>query len=157
MATIKALVAEAYASQTTVAFTTAENVTAGIAISTSVKSNRSGGASVAADVAVVALAGDKVAATVIDSIEQTLAIENGALVAAELSPSKTELGDNYTMPAGSWTSQAKAFAASTVGKTAAELAELEVVSDALAAAGCTMQNTTAGYKATIIKAAGYAR
>ena len=61
------------------------------------------------------------------------------------------------MPAGPWYKQAQAFANSAVGKTAAELENLETVSDALAAAGCTMENTTAGYKATIIKAAGNAR
>ena len=61
------------------------------------------------------------------------------------------------MPAGPWYKQAQAFANSTVGKTVAELANLETVSDALAAAGCTMKNTTAGYKTTIIAAAGYAR
>ena len=53
--------------------------------------------------------------------------------------------------------QFKAFANSAVGKTADELKDLETVSDALKAAGCTMQNTTAGYKATIIKAVGYAK
>ena len=84
-------------------------------------------------------------------------IEEGALVAGEVKGSKTEQGESYTMPAGSWVKQAAAFSNSTVGKTVAELENLETVSDALAAAGCTMQNTTAGYKATIIKAVGYAK
>ena len=35
--------------------------------------------------------------------------------------------------------------------------DVGTVNDALAAAGCTMQSTTAGYKTTIIAAAGYAR
>jgi hypothetical protein len=61
------------------------------------------------------------------------------------------------MPAGPWYKQAQAFSNSTVGKTVAELENLDTVSDELVAAGCTMQNTTAGYKATIIKAAGYAK
>lgn len=157
MATFKALVAEACASANKVTFKTADAVTVGLALDTAVKASRSGGATVGTDVAVVAIAGGKVVATAIDSIEQSFAITDGALVAGELSASKAEQGDSYTMPAGSWVKQAKAFAASTVGKTVAELNDLETVSDALAAAGCTMQNTTAGYKATIIKAASYAK
>ena len=157
MATFKALVAEACASANKVTFKTADAVTVGLALDTAVKTSRSGGATVGTDVAVVAIAGGKVVATAIDSIEQSFAITDGALVAGDLSASKTEQGDSYTMPAGSWTKQAKAFADSTVGKTVAELNDLETVSDALAAAGCTMKNTTAGYKATIIKAAGYAK
>ena len=157
MATFKALVAEAFASTNKVTFKTADAVTVGLALDTAVKASRSGGATVGTDVAVVAIAGDKVVATAIDSIEQSFAITDGALVAGDLSASKGEQGDAYKMPNGSWAKQAKAFAESTVGKTVAELNDLETVSDALAAAGCTMQNTTAGYKATIIKAAGYAK
>jgi hypothetical protein len=161
MATFKALVAEAFASTTKVTFKTTESIKTGLALSTSVASGKGGKVTVSTDVAALAIVGDKVAATAIDSIEQSFTIEEveGAktLVAADLKGSKTEQGDSYTMPAGSWTKQAAAFSNSTVGKTVAELANLEVVSDALAAAGCTMQNTTAGYKATIIKAAGYAK
>ncbi len=157
MATFKALVAEAAASKNAVSFKTSEEITLGIALSTAVKSSRSGGATVTTDVAAVVIAGGKVAATAIDSIEQSFALEDGALVAGELSASKFELGDAYAMSAGSWAKQAKAFADATVGKTVAELESFEPVSDALAAAGCTMQNTTAGYKATIIKATSYAK
>ncbi len=157
LATFKALVAEAFASTTKVTFKTTESIKTGLALSTSVKSGKGGKVTVSTDVAATVIAGDKVAATVIDSIEQSFTIAEGALVAGDLSASKTEQGENYTMPAGSWVKQAAAFSNSTVGKTVAELANLEVVSDALAAAGCTMQNTTAGYKTTIIKAAGYAK
>ena len=157
MATFKALVAEAFASANKVEFKTADAVATGIALDTAVKASRSGGATVSTDVAAIVIAGGKVAATAIDSIEQSFSITEGALVAGALSASKAEQGDAYSMPKGSWINQAKAFSASTVGKTVAELNDLEVVSDALAAAGCTMQNTTAGYKATIIKAAGYAK
>lgn len=158
MATFKALVAEAFASELKVTFTTSETLTAGIALSTAVKSGRNNSVTVGTDVAVVVLAGDKVAATAIDSIEQSFTIEEGALVAAELKASKNEQGESYSgMPAGPWYKQAAAFANATVGLTAAELESFEPVSDALAAAGCTMQNTTAGYKATIIKAVSYAK
>lgn len=157
MATFKALVAEAFASTTKVTFKTTESFKTGLALSTSVKSGNGGKVTVTTDVAALAIDGDKVAATAIDSIEQSFTIEEGALVAGEAKASKTEQGESYTMPAGSWVKQAAAFSNSTVGKTVAELENLETVSDALAAAGCTMQNTTAGYKATIITAAGYAK
>ena len=157
MATFKTLVAKAFATDNKVEFKTADAVTVGLALDTAVKSSRSGGATVSTDVAVVAIAGGKVVATAIDSIEQSFSIEDGALVAGALNLSKAERGDAYKMDAGSWIKQAKAFSASTVGKTVAELNDLELVSDALAAAGCTMQSTTAGYKTTIIKAAASAR
>ena len=162
MATFKALVAEAFASTTKVTFKTTESIKTGLALSTSVKSGKGGKVTVTTDVAALAIVGDKVAATALDSIEQSFTIEEveGAqtLVAGELQASKQEKGEAYTgMPAGAWYKQAAVFANTTVGKTVAELENLETVSDALAAAGCTMQNTTAGYKATIIKAAGYAK
>lgn len=151
----QALVAKAAASTLKVTFKTSEAITAGIAVSTAVKSGRSN--SVATDFAGVVMAGGKVVATVIDSAEQTFTVAENAITFGDAALSKNEQGDNYSMPAGPWYKQAQAFANSAVGKTAAELANLETVSDALAAAGCTMQNTTAGYKATIIKAAGNAR
>ena len=158
MATLKALVAKAYASEYKVAFTTAEDVTTGIALSTAVKSGRGGSITVSTDVAALAVADGKVVATAIDSIEQSFTVEEGALVAGELKASKADQGEAYTgMPAGPWYKQAQAYANSTVGVAVAELENIDTVSDALAAAGCTMQSTTAGYKATIIKAAGYAR
>ncbi len=147
-----ALVAKAAASTLKVTFKTSEAITTGVAISTAVN-----GKKVTADFAGVVMAGGKVVATVIDSCEQSFTVEEGVVVAGELKVSKNEQGDNYNMPAGPWYKQAQAFANATVGKTAAELANLEPVSDALAAAGCTMQSTTAGYKTTIIAAVGYAR
>ncbi len=153
-ATFKALVAKAAASTQKVTFKTAEAITTGIAISTNV-SNKG---KVTADFAGVVIAGAKVVAAKIDSCEQSFSVEEGAIVAGELNVSKNEQGESYTgMPAGPWYKQAQAFANSTVGKTVAELENLETVSDALAAAGCTMKNTTAGYKTTIIAAASYAR
>ncbi len=150
----QALVAEAAASTLKVTFKTADAITAGIAISTSV-SNKG---KVSSDFAGVVMAGGKVVATVIDSCEQSFTVADGAIVApATAALSKNEQGEGYKMEAGSWAKQAQAFANTTVGKTVAELANLETVSDALAAAGCTMQYTTAGYKTTIIAAAGYAR
>ncbi len=152
----KALIAEAAASTLKVTFKTAEAITVGVAIDTTVTTGRSN--KVTADFAGVVVAGGKVVATVLDSSEQSFTVAEGAITFGEFKGTKNEQGDNYTgMAAGPWYKQAQAFANSTVGKTVAELANLETVSDALAAAGCTMQNTTAGYKTTIIAAAGYAR
>lgn len=156
-ATFKALVAEAFNSGLKVQFKTSEPITLGIAISTAVKAGKSENVSVSSDFAGVVMAGGKVVAAMIDSCEQSFTIEEGAIVAGTLAASKNEQGDNYKMDAGSWASQAQVYANFAVGKTVAELNNLDTVSDALANAGCTMQNTTGGYKATIIKAAGYAR
>ena len=157
-ATFKALVAEAFASTLKVTFTTAEEIKLGAAIDTVVKSGKGGKVTVGADLVGTVVVGDKVVATMIDSSEFNFTIEEGALVAAEFQGTKNERGEGYTgMPAGAWYKQAQVFANTTVGKTAAELENLETVSDALAAAGCTMQNTTAGYKATIITAVSYAK
>ena len=153
----KSLVAKAFASANKVTFTTAETFTTGIAMDAAVKSGKGGKVSASCDIAGVVVAGGKVVACMLDSVEQSFTIEEGALVQGTLAVSKNDQGDAYVMPKGTWVKQAQAFANSTVGKTAAELANLEVVSDALAAAGCTMQNTTAGYKVTIISAVGYAR
>ena len=153
-ATFKALVAKAFASTLKVEFKAAGDITVGAAISTKIS-----GGKVSSDFAGVVLAGGKVAATMIDSCEQKFTVTDGAIVApATPAVSKNDQGESYSdMPAGAWYKQAQAFANSTVGKTLAELANLETVSDALAAAGCTMKNTTAGYKTTIIAAAGYVR
>ena len=149
----QALVAKAAASTQKVTFKTSEAITVGVAISTAVTAKK-----VTADFAGIVMAGGKVVASMIDSCEQSFTVAEGAITFGAVAVSKNEQGDAYSgMPAGPWYKQAQAFANSAVGKTAAELENLETVSDALAAAGCTMKNTTAGYKATIIKAAGNAR
>ena len=156
--TFKALVAKAFASTLKVSFSTADTITVGTAINSAVKSGKGGKVAVGSDFAGVVMANGKVVATMIDSCEQSFTIADGALVAPETAAvSKNDQGEGYVMPAGTWYKQAQAFADSTVGKTATELENLETVSDALAAAGCTMQNTTGGYKTTIIAAVGYAR
>ena len=152
----KALIAEAAASTLKVTFKTTEAITVGVAVDTTVTTGRSN--KVTADFAGVVMAGGKVVATVLDSSEQSFTVAEGVITFGEFKGTKNEQGESYTgMPAGPWYKQAQAFANSTVGKTVAELADLDTVSDALAAAGCTMKNTTAGYKTTIIAAASYAR
>ena len=157
MATFKTLVAEAFASKLKVSFATAEAITSSIAINTAVKEGKGGKITVSSDVAAVVMAGGKVAAAAIDTIEQNYTIAEGALVPADLAASKTEQGDDYTMTAGAWYKQAAVFCKAIVGMTATELEAFEPVSDALAAAGCTMQSTPAGYKTTLIKAVSTAR
>ena len=153
----QALVAKAFASNLKVSFSTADEITLGLAIDSTVSESR-GNASVSSDFAGVVIADGKVVATMLDSCEQKFSIEGGALEAPETpAVSKNDQGDYYVMPNGAWYAQAQAFANFTIGKTVAELADLETISDALAAAGCTMRYTIADYKVTIIKAAGYAR
>jgi hypothetical protein len=151
-ATFKALVAEAAASTLKVTFKTAEAITVGIAIDTTVTTGRSN--KVTADFAGVVMAGGKVAATVLDSSEQSFSVaEDSTITFGEFKGTKNEQGESYSgMPAGPWYKQAQAFANSTVGKTVAELADLST--DAVAGS-CSIY--TGGYKATIVRAAGYAR
>ena len=151
------LVAKAFAYENTVTFTTAEDFKLGVAATSTVKSGRGGSVAVTSNFAGVVVVGDTVAAVMLDVVEQTYAITDGELVANEKKVSKNDQGEGYTgMPAGPWYKQARAFAASAVGKTVAELADLELTSDALVEAGCTMQGT-ADYKAPLIAAAGYAK
>ncbi|MBR2612514.1 MAG: hypothetical protein IKC72_05535 [Clostridia bacterium] len=158
----KALVAKAAALENKVTFTTASTFTTGIAMDMTVAANRNKtAAEVTADIAGVVVADGKVLACAIDSVIQSYAITDGetkTLTAPETpAVSKNEQGDGYVMPAGSWLNQAKAFCAAIVNLDAAGLEAFAPVSDALASAGCTMQNTTAGYKVTIVAAFGYAR
>ena len=156
MATFQTLIAEAFAADKVTFKTTETAIKVGVAFNSSSKSSR-GNVVAASDVAAVVYAGDKIAAAALDCIEQTFTVEEGALVAGENKGSKAEQGEGYyVMPAGTWKAQSLVFANAFVGKTAAELDAFEGVSDALAAAGCTMQNGDV-YKAVVVKAAGYAR
>ena len=151
-ANFKAAIAKAFTTANKVTFSTADTLTVCAAISMKVS-----GTKASADFAGTVIVGGKVVATILDSNEVTFTVDGETVTAGAYAGSKADKLDNYMMPAGNWLNQAKAYSASTVGKTVAELANLETVSDALSAAGCTMKNTTAGYKATIIKAAANAR
>ena len=151
-ANFKAVIAKAFATANKTTFKTAETITVGLAISMKVS-----GTKASADYAGTVIAGGKVVSAILDSNEVSFTIDGETVTAGAYSGTKADKGDNYMMPAGNWMNQAKAYSASAVGKTVSELANLETVSDALAQAGCTMQNTTAGYKATLIKAANNAR
>ena len=114
-----------------------------------------GGSKIANNFAVVIFdATGKVVAARFDSIETAHpTVTDGAIVApATPAVSKNDQGEEYSgMPAGPWYKQAQAFANSFVGKTVDKLADLP----ASGVAGCTVY--AGGYKATLIKAAGYAR
>ena len=151
-ANFKAVIAKAFATANKTTFKTAETITVGLAISMKVS-----GTKASADYAGTVLAGGKVVSAILDSNEVAFTIDGENVTANNYAGTKADKGDAYMMPAGNWLNQAKAFSASAVGKTVAELENLETVSDALAQAGCTMQNTTAGYKTTLVKAANNAR
>ena len=152
------LVAKAFSYEYKVTFTTSEDFKLGVAATSTVKAGWSGNIAVTSNFAGVVVVGDKVAAVMLDVVEQNYTVAEGALVAPETpAVSKNDQGDSYEgMPAGPWYKQARAFAASAVGKTVAELVDLELTSDALVEAGCTMQGT-ADYKAPLLAAAGYAK
>ena len=157
----QALVAKAFAYERKVTFTTSETVTLGLAIDAKLTGSVEAGAKVAADYAAVAIAGDKVVASMIDSAEASYAFEYNAdeekyNVTASYKGTKNEQGDAYDsyspMASGRWYAQAQAFANTSVGKTAAEL---ENLSTEKIEGSCSIY--TGGYKAVIVRAAGYAR
>ncbi len=155
----QALVAKAFAYTRNVTFKTSETVTLGIAVDAKVSGTVADGASIAADFAAVAVAGGKVVASMIDSAEAkyNLAINEGALTITlnQYKGTKNEQGDAYDsfapMAGGRWYAQAQAYANSTVGKTVAELNDIAIEG----VAGCTIY--AGGYKAALVRAAGYAR
>lgn len=159
MPAFKALIAEAAAYERKVTFSTSETVTLGLAIDTKVSGSVAEGAKINAEFAAVAFAGDKVAACMIDSAEgkYDLAIADDKLSVTlkEYKGTKNEQGDAYDafspMGSGRWYAQAQTFANTAVGKTAAEIADLSTE----AITGCSIY--TGGYKAAIVRAAGYAK
>ena len=169
MPSFQALVAKAFAYERNVTFKTAETVTLGLAIDAKVSGNVAEGAKVSADFAAVAVAGGKVVASMIDSAEATYDLViaettgKGGAVSISLTATlkkyagtKNEQGDAYDsyspMASGRWYQQAQAYANTAVGKTVADLANLST--DAIEGS-CSIY--TGGYKATIVRAAGYAR
>ena len=151
--TFKALLTEAAASENKIQFTTADPITVGVALDSYTKSGRGGKVQAFSEVAAVVFAGGKVVAAAIDSIEQGFVITDGELEANEALLSKAEMGDDYQKGGmdTSWQAQGLVFANALIGLTADEVAAFEPVSDALAAAGCTLE-WGADYKAAVDKA-----
>lgn len=112
----------------------------------------------------------KILAAVTDATQPQIAINAaGEITGSTFNGTKMELGDDYGMVAygnaiAEWDDQAKAFAAYTAGKTAAEVRGIETVvndhgysvpADETLYASCTMSIT--GMMAVIAQAADYAR
>ena len=160
MPVFQTLVAKAFAYERNVTFKTAETVTLGLAIDTKVSGTVADGGKVTFDAAAVALAGGKVVASMIDSAEATYTLEIAesklSVTLKKYAGTKNEQGDAYDsfspMASGRWYAQAQAFANTAVGKTVADLANLST--DKIEGS-CSIY--TGGYKAAIVRAAGYAR
>ena len=169
MPAFKTLIAKAAAYERKVTFKTSETVTLGLAMDAKTSGTVAAGAKVNMDVAGVAIAGGKVVAAMLDSAEASYTVEIGEVAGKggttsiglvvnsyEYKGTKNEQGENYdpnnAMPAGDWYKQAQAYANTAVGKTVAELADLstEKIEGSVSV-------YTGGYKATIVRAAGYAR
>ena len=91
---------------------------------------------------------NKIVAVRIDCVEATATLENGAVANVASVASKVEQGDNYAMNSGSFAKQVKAFEDAIVGKTADEVANL----DMSLVAGCTMPYSPYSFKAVVAKA-----
>ena len=107
-------------------------------------------------VALVTDADGKIVACRFDSAESSLTVAEGELVTNPAVSTKVEIGDGYTgMNAGSWAKQAKAFEEFVIGKTAAEVAALEITKTLVT--GCTMTNSMNTFKSLLAKAFAYGR
>ena len=143
----------------------------GMGVVVSMDSSKTGNAQVDATVATVVTDADgKIVACRIDVAQNKMAVTDGAVDTAKAFETKMELGTRYNMAAyGSdndgdgrvleWDAQTKAFEQYVIGKTAAEVAAIELqevnahqiaVDTALLTAGCTMQITD--FMAAIVKA-----
>ena len=115
------------------------------------------GAKVTNTVAALVIGEDgKIVSCRIDCIDVSATLlEDGTVDAGKTYQSKAELGDAYDsyspMPSGRWYQQVEAFAATAVGKTAAEVAGLATEG----VAGCSIY--AGGYKVALEKAATNAR
>ena len=143
----------------------------GMGVVVSTGSSKTGNAQVDATVATVVTDADgKIVACRIDVAQNKMTVTDGAVDTAKTFETKMELGSRYNMAAyGSdndgdgrvleWDAQTKAFEQYVIGKTAAEVAAIELqevnahqiaVDTALLSAGCTMQITD--FMAAIVKA-----
>lgn len=121
-----------------------KNYTLALAVDTTIAE-----AKVSNYVAALLLDGDnKIVAVRIDCIETTVAVADGAIADVESVTSKVELGDSYSMTSGSFAKQTKAFEDAIVGKTAEEVAALDLT----LVSGCTMPYSTYSFKTVVAKA-----
>ena len=160
MPVFQQLVAKAFAYEHKVEFTTSEEFTLGLAIDAKLTGDVEDGAKLAADFAAVVVANNVVLAAMLDSAEASFSFEYDEdeetyTTTVSYKGSKNDQGDAYDsyapMASGRWYQQAQAFANTAVGKT---VAELENLSTDKIEGSCSIY--TGGYKATIVRAAGYA-
>ena len=91
---------------------------------------------------------NKVVAVRIDCVETTPELNGTAVKDVASVLSKVELGDGYAMTSGSFAKQTKAFEDALVGKTAEEVANLDLT----LVAGCTMPYSPYSFKSVVAKA-----
>jgi hypothetical protein len=160
MPVFQQLVAKAFAYERKVEFKAEGTFSLGLAIDAKLTGSVEDGAKIAADFAAVVAQNGKVLAAMLDSAEASFTFEydeSEEEYTTEVSykGSKNEQGDAYDsyspMPSGRWYAQAQAFANTAVGNT---VAELENLSTDKIEGSCSIY--TGGYKATIVRAAGYA-
>ena len=147
---VKAVV-NACKSEHKASFKTAADVTLGVSVIGGAEA-KEGSVKYTADLSAAAVADGKVVAAVIDSLEASVAVENGEAGEFSYKATKLEQGDNYGMVAyggavAEWYAQVGAFAATAVGKTPAEVENLATEG----VAGCTMY--VGGYHKALVKAA----
>lgn len=148
-------VVKAFESDDKVAFATASELTAGLAITAS-SADKNGAVNLVYNTASTVVADGKVVAAIVDCGELSIAVENGAGTTVTYKGSKLEQGDAYNMVAyggsiSEWYVQAKTFAATAVGKAASELADLPTEG----IAGCTI--AVDPYKPALVNAGKYVR
>nr|MBQ8891000.1 hypothetical protein [Clostridia bacterium] len=145
----------------------AKTYTLSVVVDEGLKTVSRGGASALA-LALVYDADGKIVAARFDEVQPKFALnEDGTdIVATARFDTKRELGEAYGMVAyggaiAEWDKQAEAFEAFLVGKTAAEVAALDVsednVKDGKLVAGCTMYQSVPAFKALVAKAFAYGR
>lgn len=140
---------------------TADTFTAGLSVTGSVKDTAADdvkNAKYTANFSATVLADGKVVAAIIDTAEAELkGITDEGAASLSFAGTKRVQGDDYDkyspMPGGRWYAQADAFAATAIGKTAADIATLATEG----VAGCTMTYSPAEFKAGIEAAVKAAR
>ena len=148
----------AFKSEHKATFKTSSDIKVGVSVAADVApatKNEAVLAKYTADFAATVLVDGKIVASVIDSNEVSSTLTGTEFGAITTPGTKLEQGDAYDsyspMPSGRWYQQVEAFAATAVGKTAAEVAGLSIEG----VAGCSIY--AGGYRAALEKAASSAR
>ena len=144
----KAVVAKAFASNNKTTFKTTETLTLGVAADMSIS-----GGKVTTYYSAAVVIGGKIVADIIDCNEVAFTVVEGAAVAGEYAGTKVEQGDKYMMTSGSFAKQTEAFEKAVVGKTADEVAALDMT----LVSGCTMPYSPFSFKAVVANAIANAR